>query len=215
LPARTQRLVLTFGAVATTVLIALLALNLVDIERQRRIAARQEQRAKSLAGQADAGLGDVRAGLEHGLPPVRAGLRRADRLVRSLLGHGGPAAIEAAGELARDLTAGHRASALVDRGNDLLAALQRSDAVADVDLLPRLTVQLLAVTRELAALGRDTSLDADVLRAQTIDFKRKSLALQRETLVVLRRSLAIQEETLVHVRNLDRRTGGAIPPPTR
>jgi hypothetical protein len=215
LPARTRRLVLTFGALATTLMLALLTLNLVDIERQRRIAARQEARVETLVGQARPDFSRARRGLEQGLPPVKAGLRRADRLVRGLLGHGGPAAIEAAGELARDLTAGHRASALVDRGNELLVELQRSGAVDDVDVLPRLTAELLSVSRELAAIGRDTGADADVLRAQTIDFKRKSLAIQRQTLAILRESLAVQQETLVHARSLDRRTGGAITPPSR
>jgi hypothetical protein len=209
---RTQRIVLTLGAVATTLMLALLALNLVDIERQRRIAARQEERVQSLAGQADAGLGDVRAGLKQGLPPVRAGLRRADGLVRALLEHRGPSAIAAAGELARDLTTGNRAVALFDRGNELLAELERSGAAGDVDTLAR-------VVTELLETGRSTQADADVLRAQTIDFKRKSLAIQRETLAlqrealgVLHRSLAVQEETLEHARRIDERTGGAVDP---
>jgi hypothetical protein len=195
-------------------MIALLTLNLVDIERQRRIAARQEERAQSLAGQDDPNLRDLRAGLDRGLPPVREGLLRADRLVRALLGQRTPAAITAVGELARDLSRGDRAVTLFDRGTDLLAELQRRDAPRDVDALVELTGQLLAVSREIEAIGRDTRDDADVLRTQTVDFKRKSLALQRRTLAILERSLAVQEETLVHVRRIDERTG-AIDPPTR
>jgi hypothetical protein len=205
---RTQRLVLTFGAVATTVMIALLTLNLVDIERQRRIAARQEERAQSLAGQHAPDLSRLR----ESLPPVRAGLRRADGLVRALVAHHGPAALAAAGELARDLTRGDRAVSLIDRGTDLVAELQRRDAPRDFDALVDLTSQLLAVSRQLEAVSRETSTDADVLRAQTIDFKRKSLAIQRETLGILRQSLAVQQETLQHARRIDERTGGAVPP---
>jgi hypothetical protein len=206
--------VLTFGAVATTVMIALLTLNLVDIERQRRIAARQEERAQSLAGQHAPDLSRLRDGLDRGLPTVRAGLQRADGLVRALVARHGPAAMAAAGELARDLTRGDRAVSLVDRGTDLINELQRRDAPRDLDSLVDLTAQLLAVSRQIDAVSRDTSTDADVLRAQTIDFKRKSLAIQRETLAILRQSLA-QQETLVHARRIDERTGGAVDPTTR
>jgi hypothetical protein len=209
---RTQRIVLTLGAVATTLMLALLALNLVDIERQRRIAARQEERAQSLAGQHDSDLTGLRRGLDQGLPPVRAGLRRADRLVRALLGHGTAAAVEAAGELARDLTRGDRTVSLIDRGTDLVTELQRIDTPRDVNVLARIAAELLET-------GRATRADADVLRAQTVDFKRKSLALQRETIAIqretlgiLRRSLAVQEETLEHARRIDERTGGAVDP---
>ena len=211
---RTQRLALTFGAVVAVLMIALLTLNLIDIERQRRIAARQEERAQSLAGQDDPNLRDLRASVDRGLPPVRAGLRRADRLVRGLLGDDTPEAIAAVGELARDLSRGDRAVTLFDRGTDLLTELQRRDAPRDVDALVDLTAQLLAVSRELETIGRATADDADVLRAQTTDFKRKSLAIQRRTLAILERSLAVQEETLVHVRRIDERTG-AVDPPTR
>jgi hypothetical protein len=210
--ARTQRIVLTLGAVATTLMLALLALNLVDIERQRRIAARQEERAQSLAGRHDPDLGGLREGLDRGLPPVRAGLRRADGLVRALVRQDGPAAIAAAGELARDLTRGDRAVSLIDRGTDLVTELQRFDAPRDVNALVDLTAQVLAVSRELEAIARDTRVDADVLRVQTVDFKRKSLALQRRTLAILERSLAVQEEALEHVRRIDERTGGAVDP---
>ncbi|MEA2126784.1 MAG: hypothetical protein QOI80_3566, partial [Solirubrobacteraceae bacterium] len=57
-------------------MIALLALTLVDIERQRRIAARQEARVESLAGTVRPDLARVRAGLRTGVPQVSAGLLR-------------------------------------------------------------------------------------------------------------------------------------------
>jgi hypothetical protein len=212
LSARTQRIALTAGALAITAMIMLLALTLVDIERQRRIAARQETRIESLIGSAQPDIADVRKGLQQGLPPLRNGLLRADGLVRALVRRDGPQAIAAAGELARDLTAGHRAAGLVDRGTDLLVQLQRSDAVGDVDTVAQATTELLALSRELAQIGRDTGEDVDVVRTQTIRFKRHSLRIQRATLAILRRSLTVQEETLVHARNIDRRTGGALEP---
>jgi hypothetical protein len=193
-------------------MIALLALTLVDIERQRRIAARQEARVESLAGTARPELTRLREGLAKAQPGVRSGLRRADRLVRALLDHRGPSAIAAAGELARDLTAGNRAAGLIDRGTDLLVSLRRTDAVGDIDALTRLSAELLGVTQDLATIGRATRDDAEVLRVQTIRFKKRSLRIQRSTLRILRRSLAVQEETLVHARRIDDRLGGALDP---
>jgi hypothetical protein len=211
---RTQRIVLTLAALAMTVMITLLALTLVDIERQRRIAARQEQRVKSLAGTAKPDIARVREGLEKGVPPLKAGLRRADKLVRALVHLDGPQAIAAAGELARDLTAGHRAAGLVDRGTDLIVALRQSDVVGDINTVSEATTDLLSLSRELARIGYETGADVEVVKEQTIAFKRRSLGVQRRTLRILERSLAVQEETLVHVRNIDRRTG-ALDPTTR
>ncbi|MEA2180500.1 MAG: hypothetical protein QOG77_3797 [Solirubrobacteraceae bacterium] len=176
-------------------MIALLTLNLVDIERQRRIAARQEGRVKTLIGAARPDLTRLRDGLDQATPSVRSGLRRADRLVRGLVEKRGPSAIAAAGELAR--------------------SLQRSGAAGDVDTLIQITGRLLDVSYDLAAIGRGTRDDAEVLRVQTIRFKRRSLRIQRQTLRILQRSLAVQEETLVHARRIDERTGGALDPTSR
>jgi hypothetical protein len=182
------------AALGGVAIIVLLALAVADIERQRRIAARQEARIESLVGTATPDLTRLRDGLDGATPGVRSGLKRADRLVRALVEKRGPAAIAAAGDLAR--------------------TLQRSNAIGNVDTLTRVTVDLLGVTQDLAAIARGTRDDADVLRVQTIRFKKRSLRVQRTTLAVLRRSLSVQEETLVRIRRIDTRLGGALDPTT-
>jgi hypothetical protein len=86
--------------------IGLLALNLVDIERQRRIATDQRGQMQALLDstrprlqQADPLLREARDAID----PLRAGARRADALVRGLRQTDAPGAIAAAGDLAVQL----------------------------------------------------------------------------------------------------------------
>lgn len=197
MPDRTRRLVLTFGALATTVMIVLLTLNLVDIERQRRIAARQEERIQSLAGRHGADLGDLRRQLGaearklgRRAAPVEDGLMRADRLVRALLSARSPQAIA---RLARE-------------------------APPDLQTLVDLTGQLRDISDRIAGIADGTRQDVQATRSDveaTRSDLEQSLTIQRRTLAVLRQSLAIQRQTLEHTRRIDERTGGALVPTTR
>lgn len=186
------------AAIPTVLMIGLLALQLMTVERQRRIAARQEGRAKvSLEAVRDQG-GELLRQSRGAVPELGTGLRRADRLVRAIARNDGPRAIAAAGELAE--------------------RLQNADLAGRVEVIARAVVETvmvardtLAVSRQIEAIARDTGADVETLRAVTIRFQRETLGLQRETLEILRRSLAVQEETLVRVRSIDERTGALVP----
>lgn len=172
-------------------MLVLLGLQLITVERQRRIAARREGRARESIQAVE---GQARAFLREGrdaVPPVQAGLRRADRLVRALSRRHGPRAIAAAGELAQ--------------------RLQNADLAGRVQIISRGTVETLTVARRLESIARETGIDVETLRAVTIRFQRRTLRLQRQSLAILQRSLAVQEETLVRIRRIDERTGGALP----
>ena len=53
-----------------------------------------------------------------------------------------------------------------------------------------------------------------VTQRRALDVQTETLATQRHALRVLLRSLAIQREALRHVRSIDRKTGGQVPPAT-
>jgi hypothetical protein len=171
-------------------MIALLTLNLVDIERQRRIAARQEGRAKLVQHAVPQVLGKAR----RAEPALVGGLTRADALVRRLRATGAAGAIAATGTLARDLERLNAPQAIAAAGS-LAAHAQQADLVGDVQAL-----------RDVAGQLRDLSVQ---LRGR-FDH---SLAIQQQTLTILRRSLTIQEQTLAHARSIDRRLGGGVTPP--
>jgi hypothetical protein len=171
------------------VMIALLALNLVDIERQRRIAARQEGRTELVQRAVPQVLGKAR----RAEPALVGGLTRADALVRRLRATGAAGAIAATGVLARDLERQPAPQALAAAGS-LAAHAQQAGLVGDVQAL-----------RGLAAELRDLSV-------QLRDRFDRSLAIQEQTLAILRRSLGVQEQTLAHARSIDRRLGGGVTP---
>lgn len=211
------------AAVPTLLMIGLLAFQLITVERQRRIAVRQEQRVISILEAAKPQAEELRAAvpeLRELVPDLSSGLSRADDLVRAFARGDAPAALAAAGELAVDLTTGDRARILADRGNQLLAQLQDGDTLGDVQQTAQAVVELLAVVRELQSLAIETSTDVHTLTDATVPFlneslgiQRELLSIQRETFTILRRSLAVQQETLRRVRNIDRRTGAVAPPP--
>lgn len=201
--------------VFAVVVIALLGWLAYDIERQRRIAARQEGRVLAALRAAAPVAKDARTAV----PKLAGGLLRADRLVAGLAGQDAPGAIAAAGELARSLQRADSAGAIEDTGrlaraltgsgrlrplladaDRLLARANRADLVGDVATTRRLTGEL----RRLAA-------HIDSLVATAVPTLQTSLAIQQETRDLLRQSLAVQQEALVHTRNLDRRIAILLP----
>ncbi len=189
------------AAVPTLMMIGLLALQLITVERQRRIAARQEGRAR-VSLQA---ITDQARRLQDGAPRLLGGLERADGLVRALARADSPEAIAEAGELAERLQDADLA------GRVEILARATVETVAHVRDLEAIARESLDTARDTEAVARETGSDVEVLKTQTLDFQRQTLAIQRETLALLRRSLEIQEELLVRVRNIDERTGAVVP----
>ena len=195
--------------------IALLGWLAYDIERSRRVAARQEGRIQAALRAVAPTARDTRTAI----PKLTRGLRRADGLVAGMTEQDAPGAIAAAGELARSLQRADSAGAIEDTGrlartltsggrleplladaSRLLARATRADLVGDVATTRRLTSDL----RRLAA-----RLDAQV--GTVVPTLQTSLQVQAETRDLLRQSLGIQQETLVHARNLDRRIALLLP----
>jgi hypothetical protein len=189
-------------------ILLLLAWQAFDIERQRRVAARQEGRAKALIAALTPAAKQAKAAGPH----LAAGLGRADDLVRRLRATGSPAAIAAAGELARSLQtagapqaidatgqlarallSGDRITTLLDRADALVQRVNGLDTPGDVEA----TRQLVGDVHEIAR-----RMDATLSR---------SLDVQQQTLALVTQSLAIQRELLVHTRSLDRKLGGELP----
>lgn len=184
------------AAVPMALMIGLLALQLVTVERQRRIAARQEGRARVSLNEIEQQARRARSAA----PGLLDGLRRADGLVRALARTDSPEAIAEAGRLAERL----RTADLAGRVEIIArAVVETVERVRDLE----------AIARDLEAVARDTGSDVEVLKAETLEFQREILAIQRETLAVLQRSQEIQEELLARVRSIDERTGGAVTPP--
>jgi hypothetical protein len=178
--------------------IGLLALTLVDIERQRRIVDDQRKDLESVIAatkprleQAEPLLREARDALD----PLRAAARRADALVRGLRETDAPGALAAVGDLAVQLAQRDRLAALVDRTDRLVADLQRAGTVGSVEEM-----------RDIARRLLD-------LQTRAYETNRRSLATQLRAEAMLRESLAIQRETLEHARSLDRKTGPAPPLP--
>ncbi len=186
------------AAIPTLLMIGLLAMQLITVERQRRIAARQEVRAReSLDYVRERGQSLLRRGGE-AIPRIGDGLARADRLVRELARTDSPEAIAEAGRLAQRL-----------QDADLAG---RVDLIAQaVTMIVDIAADIESLTREGVEVARETGSDVEVLKAETLRFQEETLNLQRELLAQFRESVAIQRETLERVRNIDERTGGVIP----
>ena len=230
-------LVVVFGVA----LVGLLTLQLLDIERQRRVAARQEGRVKEalslIAPEVDRARRALPA-VTQGVKRVARGAKRADGLVRGLRGQDAPGAIAAAGALAKGLNRAGAADALAATGQ-LARGLDRVDAAAALASTGALAQQLTQGGRAVGAIDRLTGLlnrlraadtvgDIDATRAIAADILRltrrvystshhtlsanvQSLDVQRQTLELLRESVAIQREVLQHTRSLDRKLGGEQP----
>ena len=177
------------AAVFGVLMIALLAVNNVQIGGQLRIVKQQlDFQAKN-----DPLVRDLRPLAEdarESLPRAKRDARAAAALVRAtrpLVGDLDQVdvadVLSATGSLAQGLSARNRLVRLVDRSDRLIAEIESS----------RLLRRAPEVMEELLRIQRETR-----------DLQRQSLAIQRET-------LAIQKEALVHIRSVDRKTGGPAP----
>jgi tetrahydromethanopterin S-methyltransferase subunit B len=179
------------ASLVSLVMIGIQGFQLVTVERQRRIAARQEQRVIMSLETVREQARELRRGVGGAAPQVLAGLERADGLVRGLARNDAPQAIAEAGRLAQ--------------------RLQDADLAGRVEVLTRAVLETTERVRELEQITRDTRDDVELLTVETLEFQRETLGIQRELLALLRRSLEIQEELLVRVRSIDERTGGVVP----
>jgi hypothetical protein len=201
-------LLLLGAAVVLLAMLSLLALQLgVLKDSQRHIAATDRKVTRVMRGAQpvidDAkpvvgsigDLVDAVAPVVRGARPLVAALRRLDPV-------GIGASITVAGSLAERLAAGDRLVRVVDQSSALLEALGQAGFVGRTlraaDLVPY--------------MARVLRLSLGVQRV-TLETQRRTLAIQDRSLRVQLRTLAIQREALRHIRSIDRKTGGPVPPP--
>jgi hypothetical protein len=141
-------------------------------------------------------LVDAAAPVVRGARPLVAALRQLDPV-------GIGTAISVTGHLAGRLSEGDRLVRAVDETTALLDALGHAGFVSRTlraaDLVPYITGILRRTLR---------------VQLTTLEIQRDSRAIQRRSLRVQLRTLAIQQEALRHIRSIDRKTGGQVPPPT-
>ena len=190
---------------AGVVLVAMLSLLAVQLgvlkDSQRHIVAQDRKITRLMRGAEPAidaakpVVGDI-ADLVDAAAPI---VRRARPLLAALgqldpVGIG--SAVAVAGRLAGRLSEGDRLVRAVDESTALLDALGRAGFVGRTlraaDVVPYM---------------------AEILR-RTLRVQRATLSVQRQTrsLRVQLRTLAIQQEALRHIRSIDRKTGGQVPP---
>jgi hypothetical protein len=186
------------------VLAAAIGVMLATLLKQYDRLVAQDRKIGSLLANSEPVLDRARPVLDNAqeqAPKLRAATRETRRLLRSatplvneLAGTDLPDTARRLGALAGGLTQEDRLLALVDGSNDLLARLREdrffSRALRSIEVVP-----------DLARIQRAT------LRVQL-----RTLAIQQRSLATLERSLAVQEESLRHIRSLDRKTGGELPP---
>jgi hypothetical protein len=198
---------------AVVVLLAMLSLltwQLVVLEDSRgHIAAQDSKVTRLLRGsepvlrEARPAVNDADVLLRAAMPVVR-GARPIVESLRALDGTRLSATIGVVGRLAAELASGDRLTRTVDQTSALLNALTRAGftdrVVRAADLVPYIA-----------------QIQAETLSVQrrSLDVQATTLATQRRALRVLLRSLAIQREALKHVRSIDRKTGGQVPPAAR
>jgi hypothetical protein len=194
------------------VLLAMLTLLAFQLgvlrDSQRHIAATDRKVTRVIRGtqpvidDARPVVGDIgdlvkaAAPLVRGARPLVAALSRLDPV-------GIGASIRVAGTLAGRLSEGDRLVRAVDESAALLDALGRAGFVGRTlraaDLVPYIT----DILRRTLAVQRTT-----------LEVQRQSRSLQRRSLQVQLHTLAIQREALRHIRSIDRKTGGQVPPPS-
>lgn len=174
--------------------LSILTWQLVVLKDSRRHIAAQDAKITRLMRGAQPALDKAEPVLDRALPVAK----QAGRLLRSSLPlvRGARPVVEAL--RAFDTV---RLGAVVNESGELLDALARAGFLDRVltaaDLVPyiaRIQTETLAVQRHSAELQEST------------------LATQRRALRVLLQSLTVQREALKHVRSIDRKTGGPVPP---
>ncbi|MEA2387261.1 MAG: hypothetical protein QOG41_34 [Thermoleophilaceae bacterium] len=195
---------------AVVVLLAMLSLltwQLVVLKDSRGHIAAQDAKITRLMRGSEPVLREARpavsdaAALLHAAVPVVRGARPVVEALRSIDGARLSATIGVVGRLATELASGDRLTRTVDQTSALLTALAQDGftdrVVRAADLIPyiaRIQAETLSIQR------------------RSLDVQDTTLATQRRALRVLLRSLVIQREALRHVRSIDRKTGGQVPP---
>jgi hypothetical protein len=194
------------------VLLAMLSLLAFQLgvlrDSQRHIAATDRKVTRVLRGaqpvidDAKPVVGDIGDLVDAAAPVVR-GARPLVAALRRLDPAGIGATLAVAGQLAARLAEGDRLVRAVDESTALLDALGRAGFVAR-------TLRAADLVPYMAGILRQT---LDVQRS-TLAIQRRTHSIQRRSLRVQLRTLAIQREALRHIRSIDRKTGGQVPPPT-
>src|SRR5688500_17941790 len=123
MPRRQRFVLIAVSGIAGLLMLAMLAAPLVTVERQRQIAARQEQRVQNFLRIAAPTTTRARDSQR----AVMSGLARADDLVRRLRRLDTPEAIAAAGEIAGALEATDAPRSIAAAGS-IARKLERSGA---------------------------------------------------------------------------------------
>lgn len=202
-------LLLIGAGVVLVAMLSLLALQLGVLTDSRRHIAAQDRKITRLMKGSEPVIDDARpvvgdiGDLVHAAAPVVRGARPFVAALRQLDPIGIGATLAVAGRLAGRLSEGDRLVRAVDESTALIDALGRAGFVGRTlraaDLVPYM---------------------ARILR-RTLEVQRTTLMVQRDTRAIQRRSLrvqlttlAIQREALRHIRSIDRKTGGQVPPPS-
>ena len=172
------------AVVAALVMLTLLTWQLVVLKDSRRHIAAQDAKITRLMRGAEPALDEA----EPALRRAGSALRDARPLIRdarNALGALDPAGLERA----IDAT-GHLAGR-VDAGNLLL---------------------LIARAAELAPYVAELQRETLATQRRSLDVQARTLRTQERALRVLLSSHRIQGEALAHIRSIDRKTGGQVPP---
>ena len=200
-------LLLIGAAAAILLMLSLLTWQLVVLKDSRRHIAAQDAKITRLTRGAAPVLREARPAVDDVGALVRASipLARGARPVVAALRELDPAglgrALTAAGELSTELGTGDRLPRLVDESSALLDALARAGFLDRVLRAADLAPYIARIQRETLSTQRRSL----YVQAQT-------LFTQREALKILLSSKRIQREALRHVRSIDRKTGGPVPP---
>lgn len=197
---------------AGVVLLGMLSLLAVQLgvlkDSQSHIAATDRKVTLLMRGsepvidQAKPVVGDIGDLVEAAAPVVR-GARPFVAALRQLDPLGIGAELAVAGRLAGRLSEGDRLVRAVDESTALIDALGRAGFVGR-------TLRAADVVPYMAGILRRT---LDVQRT-TLRVQRDTRAIQQRSLRVQLQTLAIQREALRHIRSIDRKTGGQVPPPS-
>lgn len=177
-------------------------------DSQRHIAAQDRKITRLMHGSepvidaAKPVVGDIGDLVDAARPVVRGARPLVEALGRlDLAGIGATLAV--AGRLAERLSEGDRLVRAVDESTALIDALGRAGFVGRTLRAADLVPYMAGILRRTLEIQRTTLM-----------VQRDTRAIQRRSLGVQLRTLAIQREALRHIRSIDRKTGGQVPPPT-
>lgn len=102
------------------------------------------------------------------------------------------------------------ARVLVAGGTVADALLYRDRFAIAIDETNRLLAEV--QSQNLIPLAADAARDTPGLIRRLLRIQVKTLKTQRSSLDVQRQTLSVQREALVHIKSIDRKTGGTVPP---